>query len=258
MDRILKHFDKTEYKLADDDKGGVEAVFSVFNIRDHDGDVVKSGAIENESKVTMAWAHDWSKPIGKGLVTVDNDKAVFKGKFFIDTESGNEAYKIVKNMGDDQDWSWGFIPKEVQQADPEDYNGLETREILKAEIFEVSPVLRGANSQTQTVALKSKSRRSFADQCSTTLDVVKELVQRTSSLADLRAKDKRTIGKESSEMLHDVAEQLGDLADTLKNYASPNEDEYGHVSDQVRMEVGHFYRTKIKLESKEDSSGKDT
>ena len=38
----------------------------------------------------------------------DKDKATFKGEFFMDTESGKEAYNLVKAMGDLQQWSFGF------------------------------------------------------------------------------------------------------------------------------------------------------
>ena len=72
-----KTLSNVQFKVDGDEAGTVEAVFSVFNVRDYDGDVVKSGAIPNDTKVTMAWAHDWSKPVGKGTVTVDDNKALF-------------------------------------------------------------------------------------------------------------------------------------------------------------------------------------
>lgn len=228
---------------SDNETGEVEAVFSVFNVRDNDGDVVKSGAIPNESKVTMAWAHDWSKPVGKGQVVVDDNKATFKGKFFTDTDSGNEAYKIVKNMGEDQEWSWGFIAKETQDGDPKQYDGLKTREITKAEIFEVSPVLRGANVHTETIALKEDSRQSFANQCDSTLDVVKSLVERANSLAELRAKDNRTIGGKNSEALLELADELTNASELISKLTKlPDEDEYGHV---LRQTTARYYKQKL-------------
>ena len=238
-----KTLSNVEFKVDGDEAGTVEAVFSVFNVRDYDGDVVKSGAIPNDTKVTVAWAHDWSKPVGKGTVTVDDNKAVFKGKFFTDTESGNEAYKIVKNMGADQEWSWGFKALETLDGNPENYEGLKTREITKVDIFEVSPVLRGANAHTETLAVKSR-QQSFADQCKSTLDVVSSLVERAKSLADLRAKDNRTIGEASNEALLDIVDELQKCIDSINAVAkSDNTDEYGQVLRQV---AGRFYKTNTK------------
>lgn len=231
------------FKVDSEETGTVEAVFSVFNVRDYDGDVVKSGAIPNNTTVTMAWAHDWSKPVGKGTVTVDDNKAIFKGKFFTDTDSGNEAYKIVKNMGADQEWSWGFKALETMDGNPENYEGLKTREITKVDIFEVSPVLRGANAHTETLAVKSR-QQSFADQCDSTLDVVNSMVERAKSLADLRAKDNRTIGNESNDALLDLVDELQKCIDTIQSVTKQDStDEYGQVLRQV---AGRLYKTNTK------------
>ena len=43
--------------------------------------------------------------IGKGRIVQDDDKATFKGEFIMSSESGKEAYEIVKAMGDLQQWS---------------------------------------------------------------------------------------------------------------------------------------------------------
>lgn len=93
-----------EFSKAEGEEGKVKAVFSVFNDVDSDGDVVlptsiKSGFDPNNEEVPMVWAHQWDKPIGRGKIVKDGEKAVFDGEFFMDTDSGSEAYKLVKNMG---------------------------------------------------------------------------------------------------------------------------------------------------------------
>ena len=100
-----------EMKEESDKTGEVKAVFSVFNDVDSDGDVVVPGAVKSGFKggsVPMVWSHKWDMPIGKGVISQDNDMATFTGSFFMDTESGKEAYNLVKNMGDLQQWSFGF------------------------------------------------------------------------------------------------------------------------------------------------------
>ena len=145
-----------------DDSGQVEAVFSIFNSLDSDGDVVMPGAVKSgfkNNQVPMVWSHKWDMPIGKGTINQDNDKAVFKGEFFMDTESGKEAYNLVKNMGDMQQWSFGYKVDDSEYAKAEDKDGddINARYLKDLTVYEVSPVLVGANQDTYTLAIKSNT-----------------------------------------------------------------------------------------------------
>jgi len=145
-----------------DDSGQVEAVFSIFNSLDSDGDVVMPGAVKSgfkNNQVPMVWSHKWDMPIGKGTINQDNDKAVFKGEFFMDTESGKEAYNLVKNMGDMQQWSFGYKVDDSEYAKAEDRDGddINARYLKDLTVYEVSPVLVGANQDTYTLAIKSNT-----------------------------------------------------------------------------------------------------
>ena len=149
-----------EFKTTDDEKGNVEAVFSVFNNLDSDGDVVLPGAIKSgfkDDQVPMVFAHKWDQPIGKGKIVQEDDKAVFKGKFFMGTEAGKEAYNLAKEMGDLQEWSFGFRINDYEvaefQKDGESVG--DVRYLKDLEVYEVSPVLVGANRETYTLAIKS-------------------------------------------------------------------------------------------------------
>ena len=71
MDNESKNID-IELK---DDSGQVEAVFSIFNSLDSDGDVVVPGAVKSgfkNNQVPMVWSHKWDMPIGKGTITQDD------------------------------------------------------------------------------------------------------------------------------------------------------------------------------------------
>jgi len=145
-----------------DDSGQVEAVFSIFNSLDSDGDVVMPGAVKSgfkNNQVPMVWSHKWDMPIGKGTIAQDDDKAVFKGEFFMDTESGKEAYNLVKNMGDMQQWSFGYKVNDSDFGKANDNVGEETnaRYLKDLTVYEVSPVLVGANQDTYTLAIKSNT-----------------------------------------------------------------------------------------------------
>ena len=151
-----------DLEIKNDEKGEVAAVFSVFDKIDSDGDIVKAGSIKSGFKsgdVPMVWAHKWDMPIGKGQINQDDDKATFKGQFFMDTESGREAYNLVKAMGDLQQWSFGF------KVDDSEYGKLkkdgeeeqDVRYLKGLTVYEVSPVLVGANQETYTMAIKSNT-----------------------------------------------------------------------------------------------------
>src|SRR6056300_71582 len=150
-----------EFKTIDEEKGKVEAVFSVYNKLDTDGDVVVPGAIKSgfkDNQVPMVFAHKWDQPIGKGTIETDDNKATFKGTFFMGTEAGKEAYNLAKEMGDLQEWSFGFRINDYEVA-PFKKDGIDeevdVRYLKDLEVFEVSPVLVGANRETYTLAIKS-------------------------------------------------------------------------------------------------------
>lgn len=150
-----------DFELKEDAEGKVSAVFSVFNSLDSDGDVVLPGSIKSGFKsgdVPMVWAHKWDMPIGKGRIEEDEGKATFNGEFFLDTDSGQEAYKIVKNMGDMQQWSFGYRVNDAERAPFKSANSeeeVDARYLKDLTVFEVSPVLVGANQETYTMAIKS-------------------------------------------------------------------------------------------------------
>src|SRR3990167_10749835 len=139
------------FKIKDDSTGAVEAAFSVFNIIDSDGDVVRPGAFKDGQEVPMVWAHQWDKPVGRGVVKVGRKQAIFDGNFFLDTQAGMEAYRTVKNMGNLQEWSFGF---RVLEAEDGQFEDMGVQFLKKLELFEVSPVLVGANRETRTLAIK--------------------------------------------------------------------------------------------------------
>lgn len=143
--------------LKADEQGHIEAVFSTFDVVDSDGDILVREAFTDGQKVPLVWSHDWSMPIGKGTIRTDEKRAIFDGQFFTDTSAGLDAYRTVKAMGELQEFSWGF---RILDAEPGQKDGQPIRTITKAEVFEVSPVLVGANRETYTLALKGRRRLS--------------------------------------------------------------------------------------------------
>lgn len=214
-----KHITTRATLKADDTTGALEAVFSTFGVVDSMGDIVERGAIP-ETQVPLVWAHDWTKPIGKGVVRNEPDRAVFSGQFFLDTTSGLDAYNTVKAMGDLQEYSWGL---RVNDADYVERDGAQVRVIKRAEIFEVSPVLVGANRMTGTLSLKDA--QSLTDHSDAALAAVADVVLRWRSLADLLLKDGRAISEARRTRMGGIADQLDaastDLRAILKETETP-------------------------------------
>jgi len=143
----------------DGDKRYIEAVFSLFDTIDSDNDVTKANALRSGytgNKVPLVWNHDWSKVIGRGIIETDNQKAVFKG-YFLNTEAGKEAYNTVKEMQDMQQFSYGFQVMKSSKGTHIDSKGEEVpvRVLEDVKVWEVSPVLVGAQQNSFVQALKS-------------------------------------------------------------------------------------------------------
>lgn len=208
-----KHITTRAVLKADgDDEGALEAVFSTFGVVDRDGDIVEAGAIPDGQAVPMVWAHDWTKPIGRGVVETDITRAVFRGNLFLDTTAGNDAYTTIKAMGDLQEYSWGFM---VLDADYVERDAAFVRVIKRVELFEVSPVLVGAGRNTGTLSIKHG--QPFSDHADAVQAAVADYVARSRSLADLRLKEGRTLSTANRERLQAIADALGSAAGDLKS-----------------------------------------
>jgi len=176
----VKQF-KAPLLFLDGDEGQIQAAFSVFNQVDGDGDVVLPSFFTDGQPVAMAaWGHDWGNlPPGKGVIRVYPDKAVFDGKFFLNTTQGRDHYNTVKEMAELQEWSFGFS---VTDAEAGEFDGRRVRFLKRGETYEASPVLIGANRNTYTMGIKSGLR--LADEEAAVRAYVPSVVERFRSLGE--------------------------------------------------------------------------
>ena len=150
-----KRFDRVEIKAAA--QGVVTARFATLGVRDLDGDMIEPGAIGVQRVQVSQFGHSsWGGqlPVGVGVTEERGDEALADLQFFMDTTHGLEHFKTIKALGDLGQWSFGF--NVLQSRDPtDDERQLGIKNVLqKLEIFEVSPVLRGAGIDTGTLAAK--------------------------------------------------------------------------------------------------------
>lgn len=144
--------------VKDAAKGIVQAAFCTFDVIDLDGDVTRKTAFKDGTAVRVsAYNHgSWegALPVGKGVVRVAGNQAICDMQFFMGTQHGRDTFEVVKEMGDLQEYSWGF---NITDAEPGEVEGKSVRIIKSVDIHEVSPVLLGAAGpgRTRTLAVKS-------------------------------------------------------------------------------------------------------
>lgn len=213
---MLKTFSGVTVKAAD--KGEVEAVFSTFNVVDHDGDVTLPGAIKDGTEVVIsAYGHEshWGAlPAGKGIIRTTDTEAILEGQFFLDTTQGRDTFNTVKGLGPLQEWSYSLqdVTSKSGQFNGQDVRFLESIDRIK----EVSPVLQGAGIGTRTLAAKGLT--TLHDQIAAATATLTEVVESTERVVALRAergKSLSTVNAESLAGLDDVAGRLKALLDTL-------------------------------------------
>lgn len=206
-----KHLTTRAVLKADgDNEGSIEAVFSTFGVRDRDGDIVEAGAIEHGKSVPMVWHHDWTRMIGKGVTETNDERAVFKGSLFLDTDAGADAYRTIKAMGDLMEYSWGF---RILDADFVERDAEFIRIIKRAELFEVSPVLVGAGMGTGTLSLKHG--QPLYQHAEALAGAVAEFVSRARSHATHCEKEGRVLSSANRERLASIAGVLRDASGDL-------------------------------------------
>lgn len=229
MDAFYKSF--TGVELKKDKPGQFTAKFATLDVIDKDGDVILPGAIPTGKAVLIsAYMHgSWEGPlpVGKGVLRVENNDALVDGEFNLNTASGKEHYEAIKFAPELQEWSFGFIVKQVDTESEWAENPKVWRVIKLLDIFEVSPVLRGAGVDTRLLSIKSDNPTSYSDQAETVLAAVNELVIRSKSLADLRRKDARELSAANKERLTTLQKSLADLSGNIKTLIESPVDENG-------------------------------
>ncbi|MCD6435852.1 MAG: HK97 family phage prohead protease [Clostridiales bacterium] len=144
---------KTLEKKGEKDLGIVEAYVSIFNNIDLDGDIIKQGAFKESLKAKLpkgVWMHDWNLPIAKTLKAEEDERGLFiRAQFNLETQRGKEAYSDIK-FGIIDEFSIGFKVLDFE------WDENDNRIIKKVKLYEWSPVLAGANPETQVIDVKTE------------------------------------------------------------------------------------------------------
>jgi len=154
-------------------KGIVEAFVAGIGNKDSVGDICASGAFNaslKRRKPRVVWGHNWNDPIGKVLeiyeVPATDPRLPEKMKragigglyakvqFNLNSEKGREAFANVQFFGLEQEWSIGYKTLDAI------FDPAKQANVLKeVELYEVSPVLHGANQLTGTISVKAAKQK---------------------------------------------------------------------------------------------------
>lgn len=203
----------TDVAIKNADLGEIEAVFSTFDVIDKDNDVTRKGSFtEGAPVVISSYGHtSWSGhlPIGKGTIHEDGDRAVMKGRMFLNTSHGRDAWETVKELSADglQEWSYSLADVTAESGE---VDGKSVRIITRVGfVKEVSPVLVGAGVDTTTLSTKSHQPDDglkFADHIAAVLADVGVLLDRTDDVMAIRSAKGKSLSPDAKEAL-DLVEQ---------------------------------------------------
>lgn len=213
-------------RIKDADLGQVQAVFSTLGVVDLDGDVTEPGAFTDGAKVRIsAYGHtSWggALPVGKGTIRTEGDEAILDGQFFLDTTAGRDTFTVVKELGELQEWSYGFDIVEAGYGMQDDR---EVRFLKALAVHEVSPVLLGAAGPGRTRTIGAKSAQKFTDEAQQVMVLLDALVGRAADVMAMRREKGRGLGEESSGLLEQVKGHADRLAELLSSAPVPESTE---------------------------------
>jgi hypothetical protein len=226
-----------EFKL--DEAGAVTVAFSQLNVMDHDRDVTRPGAFSAKAVPMSAFNHtswDGAMPVGKGTIGEAGGWGVFSGQFLMDTDQGRNAHATVKAMADLQEWSYGFLPVKFSFGQHE---GQDVRFLDSLDVFEVSPVLRGAGLGTHTMSIKSApgSDAPYAEHFAWLLGEMKAFASRTRDRSEWRAKEGRTLSEASVDQLQELFDGSGEMRDDLLELIAMNEPAKSVARRRLAIEI---------------------
>lgn len=222
-------------EIKDSDRGEVAVVFSTLKVIDADGDVTLPGAFEDGASTRIsAYGHtSWqgALPVGKGTIRELKTEAVMEGAFFMDTAGGRETFTVVKEIGDQQEWSYGYDPIEFSFGEQDDQR---VRFLRKLKVHEVSPVLLGAGVNTRT--LSAKGGMTFSEHIESVVADVDALITRATEVVALRAEKGKGIAESSADLLSRLSGSLKRLDSLL---SAPPTDE---SAEDVANELARFLK----------------
>jgi uncharacterized protein len=169
-----------QVKDLDDTKGIVQFYGSAFGNKDSDGDVIVNGAYtktiqekgpQGANRIKHLLQHKYDQIVGKILSVEQDSFGLLVESQLIDTSFGKDALEMYKHNL--LEHSVGF------RTVKGDFNKLlDAYEIKEIDLYEVSAVTWGANSQTPLVSMKSEHKIELATSLSKRMDSLIQAIRK--------------------------------------------------------------------------------
>jgi hypothetical protein len=222
--KFVKSF-TPQFKSVEDD-GTASWVMATLNSIDSDGDVTLPGAL-GEQTFSIQPAHDHSHvPLGKARLYEEGAEAIVEAKFNLDIPAARDWHSAIKfdlaNPPAVQEYSYGYEPKEGGTKSGT-FMGRQVRFFQpKADgspgidVYETSPVLRGAGVGTRTLSAKAAAGTlKFSEHIESVVADVEALIARAADGKALRSEKGKTISDTSAEVLARLSASLKQLDEML-------------------------------------------
>jgi len=161
-----KTYQLASFKALPDENGETgrfEAIVSVFNNVDLQGDRVVKGAFTKSLKVwresgdpiPIIWSHDWGDPfanVGEAdpALAEETDQGLkLVGRFDVHKSFAAQVYDLLKSRRV-REWSFAY---EIEEERP---GKDRANDLVVLDIIEAGPTLKGANPDTATLSVKSQ------------------------------------------------------------------------------------------------------
>ena len=213
-------------ELKAEEEGAFRATIATFSVVDKDAEVTLPGAMPEGKRINIsAYGHSsWGGfsaaelPVGSAVIHQDQQRAWVEGRFWLDTEAGKQHYLALKNQladGAASEWSYGFqvLKSSTDDTQLAKWPGA-VRILEQLDVFEASPVLRGAGENTGTDLLKSavtlaqRGERLAAD--------TSEFLVHARAAVSMRAKEGRVLSQANADRLTGIADSLEEAAGVLR------------------------------------------
>lgn len=192
--------------------GSVAGYGSVFGNLDSYGDVILPGAFAKTlqsfiDEGALLWGHEWGgQPIATVKAAREDATGLWVEGEFHSTDYAQECRSIARERierGKRMGLSIGFRTAPGGSEWSEDGNFRVLKDLI---LYEISLVLMPANPKAMAESVKS-----FQDHADAVLAAADGILRRSRALAELRAKDGRTISQESRAKLVSLHDSLTEL-----------------------------------------------
>jgi hypothetical protein len=157
---------------------------------DDQGDFIPPSAFHpGDDAVLSQWNHSAihdSKPAGRGKLSVDGNRVLVSGTFFLDSTVGRDTYETIRGLKERCEYSIGYLVNRWRAPTAAEAKRGVSRVIEDLTVFEISPVTLGAagRGRTGTVSIKSALAENITNVIGET--ATREVLTLVNDLIDLK------------------------------------------------------------------------